>query len=393
MLFFFDNFNTSTAAAVSCDQICPAGRLLVVDVPAQKSGTRACIPAPPNPIPAESEREVPEAAPRTGVTRVGDVENTMFVLVVPVVPAALPIRLSLVAVEVSTTFSLTFIVPELKVLVPVTVSVLPKVIAVPLAAGPVKVVPSISVRVADVAGAVKDTLLIDVAEATPKTGVTSVGVSLNTAKPDPDSSLSTPRNSAEVVAANTDNLLATYATVPPVPKATEELSVPVSVRVFATERVLRLVMVNAPVEAVSVRPLILVAVATPNTGVTNVGEVEKTMLVLVVPVVPAALVMKLSFVAVEVNTTFSLTFIVPLLKVLTPVTVSVLPRVIKVPVDAGPVTVVPSIIVRVALEAGAVMATLLTLVAVATPSTGVMRVGVLARTKAPVPVGAVTPAK
>ena len=51
--------------------------------------------------------------------------------------------------------------------------------------------------------------------------------------------------------------------------------------------------------------------------------------------------------------------------------------------------VLPSAKVKVALEAGAVIATLLTLVAVATPNTGVTNVGVLANTKAPVPVSSV----
>jgi hypothetical protein len=43
--------------------------------------------------------------------------------------------------------------------------------------------------------------------------------------------------------------------------------------------------------AVMVTLLIDVAVATPSTGVTNVGDVENTILVLVVPVVPVAEVM------------------------------------------------------------------------------------------------------
>ena len=39
-------------------------------------------------IAAEVAREVAEATPKVGVTRVGDVEKTMFVVVVPVVPVA-----------------------------------------------------------------------------------------------------------------------------------------------------------------------------------------------------------------------------------------------------------------------------------------------------------------
>ena len=57
------------------------------------------------------------------------------------------------------------------------------------------------------------------------------------------------------------------------------------------------------------------------------------------------------------------------------------------------VNVLPSAIVNVELVAGAVIATLLTLVAVATPNTGVTNVGVLANTRAPVPVSSlITPA-
>lgn len=74
-------------------------------------------------------------------------------------------------------------------------------------------------------------------------------------------------------------------TVPPAPKAILELSVPVKVRVLDIERVFALVMVIVPVLAVMVSPLIEVAVATPNVGVTRVGEVEKTALP--VPVVEA----------------------------------------------------------------------------------------------------------
>ena len=44
----------------------------------------------------------------------------------------------------------------------------------------VSVLPSATVRVEPVAGAVSATLLIDVAEATPRTGVTSVGLVENT---------------------------------------------------------------------------------------------------------------------------------------------------------------------------------------------------------------------
>ena len=56
------------------------------------------------------------------------------------------------------------------------------------------------------------------------------------------------------------------------------------------------------------------------------------------------------------------------------------------------VNVLPSAIVNVALVAGAVMATLLTLVAEATPNVGVVNVGLVPNTNAPVPVSFVTAA-
>ena len=53
----------------------------------------------------------------------------------------------------------------------------------------VRVLPSAIVNVEPVAGAVIDTLLIEVAEATPRTGVTKVGVLANTRLPEPVSSV------------------------------------------------------------------------------------------------------------------------------------------------------------------------------------------------------------
>jgi hypothetical protein len=70
------------------------------------------------------------------------------------------------------------------------------------------------VRVALVAGAVIATLLIDVADATPSTGVTNVGEVANTRTPLPVSSEITPASSADVVAAKKLKLLALRATVP-----------------------------------------------------------------------------------------------------------------------------------------------------------------------------------
>ena len=66
--------------------------------------------------------------------------------------------------------------------------------------------------------------------------------------------------------------------MPPAPKATELESVPVKVRVLLAVRVLPSAMVKVAVVAGAVRVtlLILVAVATPRTGVVSVGLVPKT---------------------------------------------------------------------------------------------------------------------
>ena len=53
-------------------------------------------------------------------------------------------------------------------------------------------------------------------------------------------------------------------------------SVPLSVIVFVVVRVLAFEIVRAPVLVLIVRPLREVAVATPKTGVTRVGEVVST---------------------------------------------------------------------------------------------------------------------
>jgi hypothetical protein len=79
----------------------------------------------------------------------------------------------------------------------------------------VSVFPSAIVKVADVAGAVTATLLIDVAVATPMVGVVNVGEVANTNAPEPVSSLITPANCDEVVAANCDRLPLVKASPPP----------------------------------------------------------------------------------------------------------------------------------------------------------------------------------
>ena len=106
----------------------------------------------------------------------------------------------------------------------------------------------------------------------PSAGDTRVGFVANTNAPVPVSSLITLASSADVVAAKAFNLFATYATVPPLPKATEEESVPENVSVLFAAKVLPLAIVSVdPVAgAVIVTLLILVAVATPRFGVTSV---------------------------------------------------------------------------------------------------------------------------
>src|SRR3989338_4115603 len=65
----------------------------------------------------------------------------------------------------------------------------------------VKVLPSAMVKVAAVAGAVRATLLMEVAVATPRTGVVRVGVVPKTAKPVPVSSETDDNNAADVMLA------------------------------------------------------------------------------------------------------------------------------------------------------------------------------------------------
>ena len=66
--------------------------------------------------------------------------------------------------------------------------------------------------------------------------------------------------------------------MPPAPKATELESVPVKVKVLLAVRVLPSAMVKVAVVAGAVRVslLMVVAVATPRTGVVRVGDVPNT---------------------------------------------------------------------------------------------------------------------
>jgi hypothetical protein len=78
----------------------------------------------------------------------------------------------------------------------------------------VSVFPSAIVKVDPVAGVVNVTLLMLVADATPKVGVVSVGLDANTNAPLPVSSDITPANSDDVVAAKADSLSCKSAIVP-----------------------------------------------------------------------------------------------------------------------------------------------------------------------------------
>jgi hypothetical protein len=120
--------------------------------------------------------------------------------------------------------------------------------------------------------------LIVVAVAAPKAGVTKVGEVAKTRAPEPVSSDITPASSAEVVAANTDSLLAVYVTVPPVPKATEDESVPVKVKVLLAVKVFPSATARVEDVAGVVMAILLIEVAeaTPSVGVTKVGEVLPT---------------------------------------------------------------------------------------------------------------------
>jgi hypothetical protein len=108
----------------------------------------------------------------------------------------------------------------------------------------VRVLPSATVRVADVAGAVIVTLLTEVAEATPRAGVTNVGEVAKTAAPEPVSSVrAAARFALEGVARN----VATFVPRPLTP-----------------------VLIGSPVALVRVAED-----GVPRAGVTSVGDVAR----------------------------------------------------------------------------------------------------------------------
>jgi len=263
-------------------------------------------------------RDVAEATPRLGVVKVGEVANTKAPVPVSSVTAVIKLADEGVAKNAAT--------PAAK---PVT----------PVATGsPVQLVKVPEVGV-------------------PNNGDTRVGVLANTLAPVPVSSVSAAAKLAEDgVAKNA----ATFAAKPDTP-----------------------VEIGRPVQLVRVPE-----VGVPNNGVVRVGEVANTKRPLPVS---SEITPSNSEEEVAANT------------------LSLLPVVVKVPA-VGNVTLVAAVVVRVKLKApavarvepsanvnvaavaGAVNATLLILVAVATPNTGVTRVGVLANTLAPLPVSSVSAA-
>jgi hypothetical protein len=216
---------------------------LADDGVAKKVATLAAKPDTPVEIgsPVQLVRVPDEGVPKAGVTRVGEVANTKAPLPVSSVTAVIKLAEDGVAKNAAT--------PAAKPDTPVEIG------------KPVQLV-----RVPD--------------EGVPKAGVTRVGDVANTKAPLPVSSEITPSNSEEEVAANTLSLLPVVVKVPAVGNVTLVAAVVVSVNPKAPTVVRVEPSANAKVAevagAVKATLLILVAVATPNTGVTRVGDVANT---------------------------------------------------------------------------------------------------------------------
>jgi len=299
----------------------------------------------------------------------------------------------------------------------VVVSVNPKAPAV------ARVEPAANVKVAAVAGAVNATLLILVAVATPKTGVTRVGVVANTLTPVPVLSVSAAAKLAdEGVAKNVATLAAKPETPVEIGRPVQLVRVPdVGVPNNGVVSVGEVANTKSPVPVSSVTAVIKFAddgvaknAATPAAKPETPVEIGRPVQLVRVPEdgVPKAGVTRVGDVA---NTKRPL----PVSSDITPAnsaeevaacTDNLLPEVISVPA-VGNVTLVAAVVVSVKLKApevanvdvsanvrvadvaGAVKATLLTLVAEATPRVGVTRDGEVANTKRPLPVSSdITPA-
>ena len=304
-----------------------------------------------------------EGVPRAGVTKVGEVEKTKLVEVVPVVPAA-----------VNPVILLKQVIVALEQLVP------------PLATGRTPVTPVVSGRPVKLV-------------ATPDAGVPRAGVV---------------RIGEVKVLLVRVWVAARVTTVSEDPgKANDVLSVPVNVKELLAVRVLPSAIVKVAVVAgaVSVTLLIVVAVATPKTGVVSVGDVAKTRAPEPVSSSIRARSSEEASISVSRRT---LPVVAPeVSRAILPVTsgkvyvrsavrsaVVMMPANLPAPVVNGNSLKSSSVAVAERRTRGAVPPAAVKMfwaevareVPVATPSTGVTRVGVLAKTKAPLPVSSeITP--
>jgi hypothetical protein len=332
-----------------------AAAKLADDGVAKNVATLAANPETPVEIgrPVQLVRVPEVGVPNNGVVRVGDVANTKRP--VPVSSEITPANSEEeVAANILSLLPVVVKVPAVGN-VTLVVAVVVKVKLCPPEVAKVELFARVSV--AAVAGAVKATLLILVAVATPKTGVTRVGVLANTKAPVPVSSVTA------VIKLADDGVAKNVATPAPKPETPVEIGRPVQ-------------LVRVP------------EVGVPNNGVVRDGEVANTKSPVPVSsdITPAN-----SEEEVAANTLSLLPVVVKVPAVGNVTLVAAL--VVRVKLFAPEVTrVEPSANVSVAAVAGAVNATLLILVAVATPKTGVTRVGVLANTLAPVPVSSVSAA-
>jgi hypothetical protein len=332
-----------------------AAAKLADDGVAKNVATLAANPETPVEIgrPVQLVRVPEVGVPNNGVVRVGEVANTKRP--VPVSSEITPANSEEeVAANILSLLPVVVKVPAVGN-VTLVVAVVVKVKLCPPEVAKVELFARVSV--AAVAGAVKATLLILVAVATPKTGVTRVGVLANTKAPVPVSSVTA------VIKLADDGVAKNVATPAPKPETPVEIGRPVQ-------------LVRVP------------EVGVPNNGVVRDGEVANTKSPVPVSsdITPAN-----SEEEVAANTLSLLPVVVKVPAVGNVTLVAAL--VVRVKLFAPEVTrVEPSANVSVAAVAGAVNATLLILVAVATPKTGVTRVGVLANTLAPVPVSSVSAA-
>jgi hypothetical protein len=277
-------------------------------------------PKPETPVeigsPVQLVRVPEDGVPNAGVTRVGEVANTNAPVPVSSVTAAIKLADDGVAKKVAT--------PAAKPDTPVEIG------------RPVQLV-----RVPE--------------EGVPKAGVTRVGEVANTKAPLPVSSDITPSNSEDVVAANTLSLLPVVVKVPAVGNVTLVALVVVRVKLLAPEVAKVEPSANAKVAEVAgvvkATLLILVAVATPNTGVTRVGDVANTLTP--VPVLSVRADAKLADEGVPKKVA------TPVAKPDTPVEIGRPVQLVRVPEDG-------------------------------VPNAGVTSVGEVANTNAPVPVSSVT---